>query len=121
MLQEMYDWYMQHMLGIHESERKAYAKKRGKERSRKTGSSYSDLVVSGLSFHDRAQLKIDLWFDVLYRKDYGRSKWERIGAPMVANTFDQFLILNPLTPPKMRATAIARQIHEFMELYDKSY
>ncbi len=118
MMKEMYDWYMEHMLGIHESERKAYAKKRGKERSRKAVSRFVDLDVSGLSLHDRAQLKIDYMLDRMYRKDYGRSKWERIGAPMVANTFDQFLILNPLTPPKMRATAIARQTHELMELYD---
>ncbi len=120
MMKEMYDWYMEHMLGIHESERKAYAKKRGKERSRKADSRPVSLVVPGLSFHDRAQLKIDYMLDRMYRKDYGRSKWERIGAPMVANTFDQFLILNPLTPPKMRATAIARQTHELMKFYDKS-
>ncbi len=120
MMKEVYDWYMEHMLGIHESERKAYAKKRGKERSRKTGSSSVDLAVSGLSLHDRAQLKIDYMLDRAYRKDYGRSKWERIGAPMVANTFDQFLILNPLTPPKMRAAALARQTHELMQLRERS-
>ncbi len=118
MMKEMYDWYMEHMLGIHESERKAYAKKRGKERSRKADSRTIDLAVPGLSLHDRAQMKIDHMLDRMYRKDYGRSKWERIGAPMVANTFDQFLILNPLTPPKMRAAALARQVHEFMELSD---
>ncbi len=121
MMKEMYEWYMEHMLGIHERERKAYAKKRSKERSRKADSRPSDLDVSGLSFHDRINLAVDHHFDVLYRKDYGRSKWERVGAPMVANTFDQFLIFNPYTPSKMRAAAIARQTHEFMEVYDKSY
>ena len=59
MMKEMYDWYMEYMLGIHESERKAYAKKRDKERSRKATSRSVDMVVPGLSIYDRAKLKLD--------------------------------------------------------------
>lgn len=38
----------------------------------------------------------------------GKSKFERIFFPMVHHTMDVAAVVNPFTPPKMRAMAISR-------------
>ncbi len=120
MMKEMYDWYMEHMLGIHEKEARAYRKKQNRKadrrRSRVAVSRDTDYVFSINDVKSHFEyVQYRMW------KKPGKSKWERIGAPIVANTFDNFLILNPFVSPRMRAAAIARQIDEFMYRYDLSY
>lgn len=51
---------------------------------------------------------------VLYEKK-GKSKWERIGQPMVEHVVDVGFIIWPTTPPKLRQKAIQRTIERIYE------
>lgn len=51
---------------------------------------------------------------VMYEKK-GRSKWERIGQPMVEHVIDVGFIIWPTTPPKLRQKAIQRTIERIYE------
>ena len=65
------------------------------------------------------QAKIDEIIQTLHQQLYGpsdKSKWERIGKPMVENIIDFGIIINPYTPPKLRQKAIQRRIEKFIEL-----
>ena len=51
---------------------------------------------------------------VMFEKE-GRSKWERIGQPMVEHVIDVGFIIWPTTPPKLRQKAIQRTIERIYE------
>jgi hypothetical protein len=121
LLQETYEWYMEHLFDYHEKEARRYSKQRAKPRGGKTVSYSSSLDLSGTeaSASDLVQEMFDYHRYVMFEAP-GRSKWERIGKPMVMNTFDQFIVLNPHLTPKMRAAALSRQIEEFSRHYERS-
>ncbi len=118
---------MDNLFGIHEKESRRYSKARAKEFSRKKTSSGSSMAVRsgavdrpGFVFRGQYfETAEDWWEDFSYKRfkttEHG-TKWERIGRPMVMNTFDQFIILNPLLPPRMRYAAAMRQFHEYQRL-----
>lgn len=107
------------MFRDHEKKRVAYAKQRAKQYSKK-GSRISDLDMAHLQGLSDVDIKLNRMMDRAMRPmrqtTGGGSKWSRIGAPMVANTFDQFIILNPFSTWKMRAVAIGRQVDELQRL-----
>ncbi len=117
MMKEMYDWYMDHMFGIHERKSATHSKKQARQADRRR----SSVSVSSVSVSDFSQPGMTISDVLIHRRPGTRSKWERIGAPIVANAFDMFVILNPLTPPKARAAAITRQVDEFIYRYEISY
>jgi hypothetical protein len=122
LLQETYEWYMKHLFGYHEKEARKYAKQRAKPRGGKTVS-YSNSV----GLFDTEVITSDMILDAFAQKRYRMfvesghgSKWERIGQPMLMNTFDQFIVLNPYLSPKMRLAAATRQADEFMRHFERS-
>ena len=115
MMQEMYSWYMEHMFHIHEKKRVAYAKRRTKQYSKK-GSRTSSLDMARFQSLTDDQIMMDRVMRPLRQSTGGGSKFSRIGAPMIANSFDQFIILNPFSTWKMRAVAIGRQVDELQRL-----
>lgn len=120
MMQEMYEWYMEHMFGIHEKKARSYRTKQNRKASRRRDSMAVRTTENFVfSLDDVNQRLADARY-VMWKKP-GRSKWERIGAPLVANTFDMAVILNPFVSHRMRAAALGRQIDEFMYRYDLSY
>lgn len=65
------------------------------------------------------QAKVDALLEYKYDMLYApsdRSKWERVGQPMVENIIDFGIIIYPRTPPKLRQKAIQRRIEKFIEL-----
>ena len=78
-----------------------------------------DLSGSQVSGSDLIQKMLDYHQYVMFQAR-GRTKWERIGQPMLMNTFDQFIALNPLLSSKMRLAAATRQAEEFMRHYERS-
>ena len=120
MLKEMYDWYMDNLFGIHEKEARAYRKKQNRKADRRRDSMALRSSTDHVFTIDDLKQRMEYARYVMWKKP-GRSKWERIGKPVVMNMFDQAIILNPFLPPKMRAAAIARQLDEFMYRYDLSY
>ena len=68
---------------------------------------------------DPVQARVDEFLQTMREQLYGpsdRSKWERIGRPMVEHVIDIGIILWPTTPPKMRQKAMQRTIERFIEL-----
>ena len=116
MMKDMYDWYMEHIFGIHEKKAVSYRKRQ----NRQTSSRRTTVPVSSVPISHFSQSGMTISDLLIHRRPGTRSKWERIGAPMVANAFDMFVILNPLTPPKARAAAITRQVDEFIYRYEIS-
>ena len=112
---------MEHLFGRHEQYSRKYAKERAKSRRGKTASYSSSLDLSGtqVTTPDMIMERIESMRYRMYQAP-GRSKWERIGKPMLMNTFDQFIVLNPLLTPKMRLAAATRQADEFMRHYERS-
>lgn len=112
---------MEHIFGYHEKKARKYSKQRAKQHAQKRGGktvSYSgSLDLSGTQV--TAPDLIGIMKYHLWEADAG-SKWQRIGQPMLMNTFDQFIVLNPLLSPKMRLAAASRQVDEFMRHYERS-
>lgn len=113
---------MEHLFGYHEKESRRYSKQRVKSRGGKTVS-YSNSVALSDTEVITSDMILERFAQKRYRmfKEPGHgSKWERIGQPMLMNTFDQFIVLNPLLSPKMRLAAATRQADEFMRHYERS-
>lgn len=69
--------------------------------------------------NDPLQARVDEMIDHLNNLLYGpsdRTKWERIGQPLVESVIDWGIIVWPTTPTKLRQKAIQRQISRFVEL-----
>jgi len=69
--------------------------------------------------NDLLQARVDEMIEQLNKSLYGpsdRTKWERIGQPLVESVVDWGIILWPTTPTKFRQKAIQRQIERFVEL-----
>lgn len=58
---------------------------------------------------------IERWEQTMYGPA-DRTKWERIGQPLVESIVDWGIILWPTTPSKLRQKTISRQIERFVEL-----
>ena len=67
-----------------------------------------------ISMQAKAEAMLEHMRYVLYEKK-GRSKWERIGQPMVEHVIDMGFIIWPTTPPKLRQKAIQRTIERIYE------
>ena len=69
--------------------------------------------------NDPLQAKVDELIERWQQTMYGpsdRTKWERVGQPLVESIIDTALIIWPTTPTKLRQKAIQRQIERFVEL-----
>jgi hypothetical protein len=69
--------------------------------------------------NDPLQARVDEMIEQLNNSLYGpsdRTKWERIGQPLVESIVDWGIIIWPTTPTKLRQKAIQRQIERFVEL-----
>lgn len=69
--------------------------------------------------NDPLQAKVDEMIESLNNSLYGpsdRTKWERVGEPLVSSIVDWGIIIWPTTPSKFRQKAIQRQIERFVEL-----
>ncbi len=116
MMQDMYDWYMENLFGEHYKIAVKHAEKDSRERKKR---------ISKDGLQHRVPVPTSLLMDVdwmtsrmfsVYDGDYsGRSKWERIGSPLIASVVDWALIINPYTPPRMKWRAATRQYDRFEE------
>lgn len=116
MMREMYDWYMENLGDYHLKEYHKFAEKESKKKQRnsKTTRNSSSMVVRSVQdYHD---LGINALYTVWNRSPGSGGKWENVAVPFMMNTVDNFIILNPLLPPKMRAAAAMRQFHEWNRL-----
>jgi hypothetical protein len=69
--------------------------------------------------NDPLQARVDELIERWEQTMYGpsdRSKWERIGQPLVESIVDWGIIMWPTTPTKLRQKAVQRQIERFVEL-----
>lgn len=69
--------------------------------------------------NDPLQARVDEMLEQLNNSLYGpsdRTKWERVGQPLVESIVDWGIIIWPTTPTKLRQKAIQRQIERFVEL-----
>lgn len=64
------------------------------------------------------QARVDMMLETMRQQLYGpsdRSKWERIGQPMVEHVIDVGFVIWPTTPTKLRLKALQRTIERFIE------
>lgn len=69
--------------------------------------------------NDPLQARVDEMIDHFNNLLYGpsdRTKWERVGKPLVESIVDWGIILWPTTPTKFRQKAMQRQVERFVEL-----
>ena len=65
------------------------------------------------------QANVDEILEFFNKSLYGpsdRTKWERVGKPLVESIVDWGIIVWPTTPTKLRQKAMQRQIERFVEL-----
>lgn len=69
--------------------------------------------------NDPLQARVDELIERWQQQMYGpsdRSKWERVGQPLVESIVDWGIIVWPTSPTKLRQKAMQRQIERFVEL-----
>jgi len=69
--------------------------------------------------NDPIQARVDELLELWQQQLYGpsdRSKWERVGQPLVESVIDWGIIVWPTSPTKLRQKAISRQVERFVEL-----
>ena len=69
--------------------------------------------------NDPLQANVDEILEFFNKSLYGpsdRTKWERVGKPLVESIVDWGIIVWPTTPTKLRQKAMQRQIERFVEL-----
>lgn len=79
---------------------------------------YSQSMQLRESGHTADELRVRLVHakNVMFKKRSNRSKWERIGRPMLEHVIDIGIILWPTTPPKLRQKAMQDTIERFMKV-----
>jgi len=120
MMQEMYEWYMENMYPEHRRQAIKHAEKDGRDRKKRLAQGPTQgSSRGGLNIFERKALEIESG-TFSYNPDTSRSKWERIGSPMVASWIDWGVIIEPTgwaDPYRRRAKllAIQRQYDRYQE------
>jgi len=126
MMQEMYEWYMDNLFPEHRRQAIKHAEKDARDRTKrlaKRGSRQGSPEM--MTVEERYQYLMDHRMSRLISRSSGSglSKWDRIGAPLVASTIDWAIIINPIGPggwqdPKgrrMKLQAVKRQYDRYHE------
>jgi len=121
MMQEMYDWYMDNLYPEHRKRAIKHAEKDGRDRKKRLAQGpIQGSSPTGMNMLEMKMLQIQSG-TFRYNPDKSRSKWERIGSPMVASWIDWAIIINPFDVApgtgweKRRAISAARQWDRFQE------
>ena len=120
MMQEMYEWYMDNLFPEHRRQAIKHAEKDGRDRKKRLAQGpIQGSPRTGMNMFERKMLEIQSG-TFRYNPDKSRSKWERIGSPMVASWIDWGVIIEPTgwaDPYRRRAKllAIQRQYDRYQE------
>jgi len=126
MMQEMYEWYMENLFSEHRRQAIKHAQKDGRDRKKRLAKGRSRQGSLELTtMEERYQYLMDHRMSRLISRSSGSglSKWDRIGAPLVASTIDWAIIINPIGPGgwqdprgrRMKLQAVKRQYDRYQE------